>query len=47
VLEFYKIDKVLGEGEFGVVKLATHKQNGEKVAIKIINKKKMEHVEIF
>ena len=38
--EFYKIGKVLGKGKFGEVKLAINKKTLEKVAVKIIKKKK-------
>lgn len=39
VHEFYNIlDKTLGEGTFGKVKLAMHILTGEKVAIKILEK---------
>ncbi|KAJ5076889.1 serine/threonine-protein kinase brsk2-like protein [Anaeramoeba ignava] len=37
----YIIGKTLGEGSSGKVKLGTHKQTGEEVAIKILSKKKM------
>lgn len=35
----YKLIKTLGEGSFGKVKLAYHVSTGQKVALKIINKK--------
>ena len=35
----YQIVKTLGEGSFGKVKLAYHVTTGQKVALKIINKK--------
>ena len=38
VNEFYRIGKVLGKGAFGKVNLAIHKESGELVAIKSINK---------
>ena len=39
VHEFYNyLDKTLGEGTFGKVKLAMHILTGEKVAIKILEK---------
>ena len=31
----------LGEGNFGVVRMATNRQTGEKVAIKILEKSKL------
>ncbi|MCJ1307677.1 Protein kinase [Agyrium rufum] len=37
----YQIIKTLGEGSFGKVKLATHKQTGQQVALKIIPRKKL------
>lgn len=37
----YKFTKKLGEGSFGVVRKAVHKQTGEEVAIKIISKAQM------
>lgn len=37
----YTIVKTLGEGSFGKVKLATHQVSGQKVALKIINRKKL------
>ena len=41
VLEEYEILSVIGEGTFGVVKLGKIKENGESVAIKILEKKKI------
>lgn len=37
----YKVVKTLGEGSFGKVKLAIHEVTGEKVALKIINRRKL------
>lgn len=37
----YRIVKTLGEGSFGKVKLAIHEVTGEKVALKIINRRKL------
>lgn len=37
----YQITKTLGEGSFGKVKLAIHQVSGQKVALKIINRKKL------
>ena len=41
-LKNYHIEKILGEGTFGKVMLATHILTGEKVAIKLLEKRKME-----
>jgi carbon catabolite-derepressing protein kinase len=40
-LNQYTILRTLGEGSFGKVKLAIHKTSGQKVALKIINRKKL------
>ena len=40
-LDNYEILSIIGEGTFGVVKLGEEKSTGEKVAIKILEKKKM------
>lgn len=37
----YTIVKTLGEGSFGKVKLATHQVSKQKVALKIINRKRL------
>jgi carbon catabolite-derepressing protein kinase len=37
----YTVVKTLGEGSFGKVKLATHGVSGQKVALKIINRKRL------
>lgn len=37
----YIIQRTLGEGSFGKVKLAVHQTTGQKVALKIINRKKL------
>jgi carbon catabolite-derepressing protein kinase len=37
----YKIVKTLGEGSFGKVKLAIHEVTNQKVALKIINRRKL------
>ena len=44
--ETYDFENDLGEGKFGVVKLGVHKKSGEKVAIKIINKKSMDQKDL-
>jgi serine/threonine protein kinase len=38
---YYDLEKTLGRGRFGKAKLATHVLTGEKVAIKIIRKSKL------
>ncbi|KAL6052966.1 Serine/threonine-protein kinase KIN2 [Balamuthia mandrillaris] len=38
----YDLDKTIGQGQFGKVKLATHVLTGEKVAVKIILKSKLD-----
>ncbi|CAJ1343176.1 unnamed protein product [Effrenium voratum] len=43
-ISHYKISNTLGVGTFGKVKMAEHTLTGQKVAIKIINKRKMEHM---
>jgi len=40
-LDQYTVLKTLGEGSFGKVKLAIHKSSGQKVALKIISRKKL------
>ena len=47
VFDFYKFEKTLGSGQFGLVKMATHLKTGVKVAIKQVKKKNMTHVEVF
>lgn len=37
----YRIERTLGEGSFGKVKLAVHQISGQKVALKIINRRKL------
>ncbi|KAH9906673.1 protein kinase SNF1 [Xylariomycetidae sp. FL2044] len=37
----YNVEKTLGEGSFGKVKLAVHRMTGQKVALKIIARKKL------
>jgi 5'-AMP-activated protein kinase, catalytic alpha subunit len=40
----YFVEKVIGEGTFGKVRMGTHKLTQEKVAIKILEKKKIKDV---
>lgn len=46
ILGQYKLGKTLGIGAFGKVKLAVHMTTGLKVAIKILNKGKIKHMEM-
>lgn len=47
LFDFYNFESDLGKGQFGLVKLATHKLNGQKVAVKTVNKKDMKPIEIY
>ena len=47
VFQFYNLEKTLGKGQFGLVKLGVHKIQGKKVAIKQVKKKNMTHIEVF
>ena len=47
VFQFYQLGKTLGKGQFGLVRLALHKQTGRRVAIKQVKKKNMTHIEVF
>lgn len=38
---------MIGEGEYGLVKLASHNESGKKVAIKQIKKQKLKDIEVF
>ena len=46
LLDIYEVKQKLGNGKFGLVKLGINKQTKEKVAIKIMNKKKMDTSDI-
>lgn len=46
ILGQYRIGKTLGIGAFGKVKLAQHMITGQKVAVKILNKGKIKHMEM-
>jgi len=43
----YRFNKNLGNGSFGKVKMAYHEETGHKVAIKILNKKKIRQYGVF
>lgn len=42
----YKLGKTLGIGSFGKVKIAEHALTGHKVAIKILNRRKIKNMEM-
>lgn len=42
----YKLGKTLGIGSFGKVKIAEHVLTGHKVAIKILNRRKIRNMEM-
>ncbi|KAL5718350.1 cAMP-dependent protein kinase [Ranunculus cassubicifolius] len=46
VLPNYKLGKTLGIGSFGKVKIAEHVRTGHKVAIKILNRKKIKNMDM-
>ena len=46
LLDIYEVKEKLGNGKFGLVKLGINKQTKEKVAIKIMNKEKMDTSDI-
>ncbi|WOL13397.1 SNF1-related protein kinase catalytic subunit alpha KIN10-3 [Canna indica] len=46
VLQNYKLGKTLGIGSFGKVKIAEHLLTGHKVAIKILNRRKIKSMEM-
>lgn len=41
IKEFYKIEVTIGRGTFGTVKRAKNRETGERVAVKVLSKKKM------
>jgi serine/threonine protein kinase len=45
--DFYNLEQTIGQGQFGQVKLATHKRTGLKVAVKIMGKKDIKPIEVF
>lgn len=47
MFDYYNFEENLGKGQFGLVKLATHKKTGKKVAIKTVHKKDMKPIEIY
>jgi len=47
LFDFYTFEENLGKGQFGLVKLATHKKTGQKTAIKTVHKKDMKAIEIY
>lgn len=46
ILQNYKLGKTLGIGSFGKVKIAEHLLTGHKVAIKILNRRKIKSMEM-
>lgn len=44
ILPNYKLGKTLGIGSFGKVKIAEHVVTGHKVAIKILNRRKIKNM---
>lgn len=47
LFDFYELGKTLGKGQFGMVKLATHKITGTQAAIKTVKKANMKPIEVF
>ena len=45
--DHYKVDKVLGTGSFGSVKLGSNKQSGMPCAIKIITKQSLDEKKVY
>lgn len=46
ILPNYKLGKTLGIGSFGKVKIAEHVLTGHKVAIKILNRRKVKTMDM-
>ena len=47
LFDFYELGKTLGKGQFGMVKLATHKVTEAQAAIKTVKKANMKPIEVF
>ena len=48
VFDYYTLlETTLGQGQFGMVKLAMHKKTGGMVAVKSIRKKDMKSIEVY
>lgn len=47
MFQFYELDKTLGQGHFGLVKLGVHKVSKQQVAVKQVCKKNMKNIEIL
>lgn len=47
LFDYYNLGDTLGQGQFGLVKLATHKKSGQQVAIKTVKKKDMKSIEVY
>lgn len=46
LLQHYRMGKTVGVGSFGKVKVAEHLLTGQKVAIKILNRKKIQSMDM-
>jgi len=47
IKEFYKLEKNLGEGSFGIVRKAVKKSTNEEYAIKLLEKAKMDMDDLY
>ena len=47
LFDYYDLYETLGKGQFGLVKLSTHKKTGKQVAIKTVKKKDMKAIEVY